>query len=221
MSADTASNTIKTLLDIASRKYPIQDTDKFVKDLNVVSSELGEAAQKLVEADFDYRPKKENRMAAEAAHAIYDSASIEDLATNLVRVIKSGEPIDRDMLAVYLDVAVKHGGGLQKKDPNQQNVVNDFKALDKFVKQQNLPDAAYTSFMRSLYEGKSSTQAVEIAKKSGADALNPTGKAYTVGQILTNSRGESGEVISISPQGVPMIKRHKKVTNAKQSNSGR
>ena len=63
------------------------------------------------------------------------------------------------------------------------------------------------NFFKNLASGKSPKDAHDESMKNEINRTNPLSMKYKIGDTITNSRGQSAEVIGFNENGSPILKR--------------
>lgn len=219
---------IDTFNKFISGEYNATNSSDVVKQLTISDPELGIALQKAIKSQAKpflggeakaghYEEEEKNIDFAEAAKLALSSAtSQQDRGEFLLNILKDKSNLSVDKLAVLSDlsmlIAQESKNGKNDASPvkteKQNAIISGVKGL------LSSPSPLFSSFnllstyVNLLKGGKTPQEAHSEAIKNEITRVNPQVTKYKIGDVVTNRKGESAEIISFDTNtGVPIVRK--------------
>jgi len=212
---------------IANGTLSWEDSDKIIRGIAIKDPQLAEAMQANVDSQGEYLSEDpKNEAYSDLVKNIFTAGSKEEVSNFLIEALNTtaNKEISRDRLAILVSAAQERAKSLPagaNDEPTALNAKqNEIDAGVKSIintknKQFSVGDML-TNFLKGITSGQSATEAHSDAVKSEINRTNSLSVKHKVGDIITNSKGESAEIVGFNDNGSPMLKR--KISGKQSSN---
>ena len=214
---NTLQNRFSALNAIANNKLNLDNLSDLAKKTSGVDNPLSEAIQNYVDSGGDYMTHKPEDVAFEnVTKSVFESGSQEDIAKHLVRALNhsaNGE-ISQERLNILVNASINRSKVLKSlneddnlpSDPKQNEIDAGVKSI---INDPNHKDKAgiLDNFFKFLNGGQSPQDAHTNAVNTNVIKDNPLPIKHKLGDIITNSRNEQGQVVGFNDNGTPIIRK--------------
>jgi hypothetical protein len=211
------AQTAAVVKGIASGGIDLTDPNAAIK-LSGKNTKLGTAITAIQQDKGKYATEKEENKAFEKyAKSIFDSDSQEKINDLLIDALNAmgNKEISQDKLNIIVNAALGRAKTLKldsksapvNSDPKQIEINGYVNAITRNTNPRFSTGDALVNFFKGVNDGKPSQDAYTDAIKTELTRNNPLMTKHKVGDIVTNSKGESAEVIGFNENGSPIIKK--------------
>ena len=213
---DKVNTRMTVITDIANGSTDIP-ADK-IREISIKDPLLGEALQKVVDAQGNYFPEQgDNEAFQGVVKNIYAASSKEEISKFLTSTLANkGAEISRDRLAIIVNAAQaqaktlptsstkKGNSGDGVPDPKQNEIAAGIRSLGDWAAKSNMKVGnIFTDFLRAINQGTPVKQAHDEAVRSAVIQNNPVAIRYNVGDTITLPNGSLFEVTGLTTTGAP------------------
>lgn len=213
---------------IADGTLSWEDSDKIIRGIAIKDPQLAEAMTKVVDSKGEYFPEEANNEAyADLVKNVFTAGSKEEISNFLIEALDAtaNKEMSRDRLTILVSAAQERAKSLPvgandepvALSPKQNEIDAGIKAIINIKNKQFSVGDMIVNFFKSITSGKSPQDAHTEAVKSEINRTNSLSIKYKVGDIITNSKGESAEIVGFDDNGSPMLKR--KISGKQTSNT--
>jgi uncharacterized protein YwgA len=185
---------------IASNNFDWNNSAKEISNIQKIDADLAESVQNISmtrglinvdEKDTAFQAMIKNMFASDNPKEITDA---------LVSTLRK-ENVSQDKLSILVEAAKLRASNRAPDVKTGIDLINNTK--NKLFSKSEM----YESFLKNTNSGMGSQKAYAQAVNEQVTKTNPQSLKYTIGQIITNPKGESAEVVGINDNGSPMLKR--------------
>ena len=211
---------------IANGKLDWQNSPEVIRNIAIKDPTLAESMQKVIDSQGEYFPEEaDNEAYADLTKNVFTAGSKEEISDFLIEALNTPtKEISKDRLAILVSAAQERAKSLPVSEndeptalsPKQNEIDAGVKSIINTKNKQFSIGDMIVNFFKGIISGKSVQDAHTEAVKSEINRTNPLSVKYKVGDIITNSKGESAEIVGFNDNGSPMLKR--KISGKQSSN---
>ena len=212
---------------IANGTLSWEDSPQVIRGIAIKDPQLAEAMTKVVDSKEEYFPEEANNEAyQDLVKNVFTAGSKEEVSNFLVEALDAtaNKEISRDRLAILVSAAQERAKSLPVNEndepvalsPKQNEIDAGVKSIINTKNKQFSVGDMLTNFFKGIASGQSATAAHSDVVKSEINRTNPLSIKHKIGDIITNSKGESAEIVGFNDNGSPMLKR--KISGKQSSN---